>query len=647
MPGLDADTVVFRFGEFTLDTVRGTLTRRGTAIPLRPKSYAVLLHLVEHAGQLVGKNDLMGAVWGKTVVTDGSLTQCVIDIRRALDDHDQQYVRTIPRRGFVFEAPVTREHATPEAPVETPGEAGAARAKPPGPRGSPSWTRHPVTWALLALCVLASAWWAWSQRSPSMATKAPVPVLPAAAPNSIAVLRFDDLSPSQDQAYFADGLAEEILNLLASSRLRVTARTSSFAIQPEDADIRTIARQLNVAYLLQGSVRRDQDRVRVTVQLVDAATDTQVWSRSYERRFSSFLDLQQAIAADVANTLHVSLSPVQIQSDPDRAKAHDLYLLAQYLYHRRGPGDIEAALARYQQALELDPNHARAWVAVAGLYNAMSHDGRMDRDEAVARQGQALAKALSIDPQLAVAHARMSHYLMLTGDQEGAERSFQRAMELNPEDDIVLEIHSNLAMFEGRVDDAVAAIRTLVSRDPLSALRRNNLANFLLSAGHAQESVVQFRRAAELSPDQNFHWGIARALVIQGSRAEALAESKLIEREAWRDQVEALAAEGADASAAMDRLALEPDAMDSLYLAEIHAYRGEPDRAFEWLARTSRAITAAPLGGPESRLRMEVAASPFLRRVHDDPRWQETMDSLRSRPADQVPASARPSPRGS
>lgn len=642
MPGSDADTVVFRFGEFTLDAARGTLARRGTTLRLRPKSYAVLLHLVEHAGQLVGKNDLMEAVWGKTVVTDGSLTQCIIDIRRALGDHDQAFIRTIPRRGFVFEAPVTREQADPDAAVWPPADASASVALQSLPPASPAWTRRPATWALLLLAVLAAGWWAWSQRSPSAATHAAAPVVPTAAPNSIAVLRFADLSPGQDQAYFADGLAEEILNLLAASRLRVTARTSSFAIQPVDADVQTIARELNVAYLLQGSVRRDEDRVRVTVQLVDAATESQVWSRSYERQFSSFLDLQQEIASDVATTLHVSLSPAQQQSDPDRAKAHDLYLLAQYLYHRRGPGDAELALAKYQQALELDPRHARAWVSVAGIYNSMSHEGRMDRDEAVTLQGQALANALAIDPQLAEAHGRMSHYLMLTGDYEGAEKSFYRAMELNPEDNIVLEIHSNLAMFEGRVSDAVTTLQSLVSRDPLSAIRRNNLANFLLSAGDAEESIIQFRRAAQLSPDQNFHWGIARALVIQGRHAEALAESGLIEVDAMRDQVVALAADGADGSVAIDRLAREPDAMDSLFLAEVFAYRGERETAFEWLARTSRAIVEAPRGGPESRLRLEVAASPFLRVLHGDPRWHETMDSLRGRPPNRLPASAPP-----
>ena len=640
MPGSDADTVVFRFGEFTLDAARGTLARHDTTIPLRPKSYAVLLHLVERAGQLVGKDDLMRAIWGKTVVTDGSLTHCIVDIRRALGDHDQVFIRTIPRRGFIFETPVTREQAGPDAAMspEVPVSV-AERALSPA---SPPWTRRPVTWAILAVAVLAAGWWAWLQQSPSTAKDAAAPALPTAAPNSIAVLRFADLSPGQDQAYFADGLAEEILNLLAASPLRVTARTSSFAIQLLDADVQTIARELNVAYLLQGSVRRDEDRVRVTVQLVDAATDRQVWSRSYERQFSSFLDLQQKIASDVATTLHVGLSPAQLHSDPDRAKAHELYLLAQHLYHRRGPGDAEEALKKFQQALELDPRHARAWVAVAGIYNAMSRDGRMDRDEAVALQGQALANALAIDPQLAVAHARMSHYLMLTGDHEGAERSFQRAMELSPGDDVILDIQSSVAMFEGRVDDAVAALQTLVSRDPLSAIRRNKLANFLLSAGDAQESIVQFRRAAQLSPDQNFHWGIARALVVQGRLAAVLAESELIENDSWRDQIEALAAGGPASSAAIGRLAREPDTADSWFLAEIFAYRGERDTAFEWLARTSREIIAAPTGGPESQLRLEVAASPFLRVLHDDPRWQETMDSLRGRSANPLPTPAQP-----
>jgi TolB-like protein/thioredoxin-like negative regulator of GroEL len=480
------------------------------------------------------------------------------------------------------------------------------------------------------LGILGAGWWSWSQQAAPVATTGDAPDILSAAPNSIAVLRFADLSPGRDQAYFADGLAEEILHLLAQSpALRVTARTSSFAFDPGVEDISTIAQQLGVDYVLEGSVRRDHDDLRITAQLIDSSNSYHVWSRTYDRKFSGILELQREIAADVATAMKVTLAETDVAYSPDRAEAHEWFLLARHLYHRRGPGDIEAALDKYRRALEVDPRHARAWVGMAAVYNVISFEGWIDRDEGVVRQGEALENALAIDPALVEAHGRIAHYLFVTGDRERALESLRRAKELNPEEDIVLKIEANFAMFEGRVETSVAIMERLVSRDPLSAIRRNSLASFLLAAGRAEEALTQFRRASQLSPEQNYHWGIARALLIRGDYDGARAEAALIENEPWRDQIEALLDAEQGGAPAVTRLASDPDLVDKLLLAEVFAHRGDLDEAFEWISLASEAIIRAPRGGPESRLRWQMVASPFFRVLHHDPRWRTTMELMR------------------
>ena len=237
------------FGDFALDLRRRALSRGGIEVFLRPKSFEVLCQLVQNHGTLISRQQLLDLVWGRTVVTEDSVTQCVLDVRRAIGDEHQQFVRTVPRRGYVFVAPVVA------------AEADAASA-----------------------------------------AKSPVPV-------AIAVLPFVDMSPGHDQRYLADGIAEEILDRLARSKnLRVIARTSSFALRSPALDVPTIAAKLDVDYVLEGSVRRSGHRVRVTAQLIDAECNSHVWSSTHDRSFTDLFALQDDIATTVASGLQAVLA---------------------------------------------------------------------------------------------------------------------------------------------------------------------------------------------------------------------------------------------------------------------------------------------------------------------------------------------------
>jgi TolB-like protein/DNA-binding winged helix-turn-helix (wHTH) protein/Tfp pilus assembly protein PilF len=648
-----ADNRRYAFAGFTLDVGRGELSCAGTDVKLRPKSFDVLRYLVEHAGRLVHKSELLDAVWGSTVVTEGSLTQCIIDIRRAVGEQGQGLIRTVPRRGFILDVPVSQLPPTAAQPAEvmdsprstaassvaneptasTPAQApvpNVAGVAPPvaasAPLRSPTWRWMPAYVTTVLLLAMVVAWWMLAGRDTPARSDAPVPLRPPA--NSIAVLRFLDLSPDGDHRYFADGLAEEILHLLAqSAQLRVTARSSSFVFPPDAVDIGVVARQLGVAYVLEGSVRRDDDALRITAQLIDSGTNTHVWSKSYDRPFAGVLELQRDIAADVASALRVALVPQPLRVASAGADAQDLYLHGRYLFHRRAPGDLQAAERYLDQAVQLDPGNARAWTALAGTLAARGADELGDATYRLSDQQRALQTALQIDPTLAEAHVRLGRYYFLTGERTLSRAAFERASQLAPDDPLVLATRAMQATLAGRTAAVIALERRIVEIDPLSALYRSNFGRTLLGAGRHEEALVELRRAQELVPGDDNHVDISRALLLHGDIDGALRESQRVPEGSYRDQLRILL-ETTDATAARERLQSDSSVRNLVLLAEIAAFNGDSAAAFATLEAALPRMKAATASHREWGERVEIWKSPFLRILHDDPRWHELTEQL-------------------
>jgi TolB-like protein/DNA-binding winged helix-turn-helix (wHTH) protein/Flp pilus assembly protein TadD len=622
MPGMDTEHSAYSFAGFMLDVTRGTLSSGGIETRLRPKSYAVLRYLVEHAGRLVGKQELLDAVWGTTVVTEGSLTQCIIEIRRALGDADQRLLRTIPRQGFILDTAVTVTSLSSQPP-ETDMSAGAGSAAAPAV-GHAALHSRPATAALLGLFLLAGgAWWFATDRAtdlPHDVTGAPQAINTV---KSIAVLRFLDLSPDGDHAYFADGLAEEILHLLAQSPdLKVIARSSSFAYEPGSVDLGTVAEHLDVAYVLEGSVRRAAEQLRITVQLIDTSTRAHVWSRTYDHSLSRVLQVQGEVAAHVAAALAVSLQLPPISMSPEGAAAQDFYLLGRHLFLRRGPGDLDAAERHFQRAVQLDPQHARAWTALAGLYHVRAVDVLHDPEYQLEEQRAVLERALAIDPTLGEAHVRLARYFALKGDTAAAAAAFERAKQVAPGDPLVIASLAHQALLDGRLDTAIELANRVVELDPLSAVYRGNLGHMLLAAGRFEAALAQLRRTEALSPhDLRTRNDVALALLLIGRDAEARETIADAPADPRADQLRVLVATPADADAAYERLQACASAQCQLLLAEIAAHRGDTDAAFEWLA-AARSIVARSASRSEFELATEIAISPLLRPLHQDPRWE-------------------------
>jgi TolB-like protein/Flp pilus assembly protein TadD len=598
---------IYEFGEFRLDALRRVLSARSDGQPLQVtgKIFDTLLYFVERPGELLDKHTLMAAIWPSVVVEESNLTQTIHTLRRVLGERpdEHRFIVTVPGRGYRFVANVS-------APT-------LEQAQPPA-------KRRLVGAAAAAVIVLAGvAFWLLQgsrQSQPSASTD------PSAA--SIAVLPFVDMSESQDQAYFAEGLSEEILNLLAqATTLRVTARTSSFSFKGRNVDIATIADALKTTHVLEGSVRKAGDRVRITAQLVDGRTSVHLWSQTYDRSLTDLFGVQDEIAAAVAESLQVTLTG---SGNPPGAQtrngvAFERYLQGKYFFNRRGDADLARARDYFEQALQIDPDYARAWAGLAGVYRVSEQHATQE----LTAWGVAVERALQLGPNLAEAHVRAAQYYWWLGDEQRSAAHCKRAIALNPSDALVMSVSAGWSFQEGHWSEGIALQRRAVAVDPLAAVGRANLGVYLATVGEWDEALVEFEKARELSPTlARIDSDIARVQVLRQRFDEAFASAARIPPGPMQEQALALSfharGQQSAADAALARLLAlarspNPDMTLQISIAEVYAFRGDDEEALKW---TERALQA---GGRSAR--EEIMQSPFLRALHANARWRTLLAS--------------------
>ena len=623
MTGHALDHRGFAFGDFVLDLERCELLRDGAAVHLRPKSFDVLRVLVQRHGRVVTRQELLDEVWSDVVVTEESVAKCLIDIRRAIEDPHQQLIRTVPRRGYLFDAPV-RETGAEVAPAP----ATALPASEAVPR------RWPIVVAVAGVLAIGGAFALRSSPAPDASVPAEAT---APAAQSLAVLPFVDLSPGKDQEYLGDGFAEEILNVLAQGQtVPVIARTSSFSFKSGDADISDIAARLNVTHVLEGSVRKEGDRLRITAQLVEAPSGLHLWSESYDRNLDDVFALQSEIASIVAAALQTTLNTDRpaAAATPD-AHAWEQYLLGRYLFNRRRAGDLERAEAAYRKAIEIDPAFARGWAGLAGVYSLQFREHDSPPDALLEATDHAADEALRLDPRLAEAYARRADVRWVRGNVAAAHEDLHRAFAFEPDNPLVLAILGGSAMMEDRLDDAIELQRRAVARDPMSVATRHNFGIALFMAGSFGPAEEEFRTALRIAgaspparggPDHGLALDVAKSLLARGRFPEALAYDEQWLADEYRDFALALVHHAlgnrSESDAALARLLATGD-VDPFHghrVVEAHAYRGEPEAAFEWLATLVEERIPPRLRG--THWKMELIYSPFAASLHDDPRWQ-------------------------
>ncbi len=616
----------FQLAELTVDPMAGEARGPGGRERLDPKVMDVLVMLAQHAGQVVLREDLLSRLWPNVIVTDEVLSRCIYELRRQLSqaggsERYKEMIETIPKRGYRL----IGEVAFPTAPPA---------ATPPV---RPKWRLPALIAAAAAVALLLIV--VGQRVTDSPADSHPLPA--ASAMNSIAVLPFVDMSEAHDQGYFSDGIAEEILNRLAqSSELRVIARTSSFSLRDRSLDVAEIARKLDVTHVLEGSVRKAGDRVRVTAQLIAASDSSHLWSDTFDRGLEDVFSVQDEIATSVATALQITLGGATLKGRmPASVEAYESFLKGEFFYYRRAPGDVERSVTYFKEATSIDPRYARAWAALAGAYSYLAWDGAQLNKELQRLQGEAALRAVELDPRLSVAHSRLSMFYAETSDGKKAEEHGRIAMALDPNEPMVLMSGMSGAAFdEGDFDKAIAIQRRIVARDPLNPVARQNLAVLLLAGGRFDEAMSEYRSVLELNPDASLDVEIelVRIPVLQGHYAEAYAAVTRMPEGKYRDHGLALLYRApdhrAEADAALARLirrkseaaeSIVGGVMDEVRLAEVQAFRGMTGEAFTTLTGKKDALER----GPDSErpvvfyFQNEVRVSPFLKALHSDPRW--------------------------
>ena len=467
-----------------------------------------------------------------------------------------------------------------------------------------------------------------SASSPSSASASSA--APAASDNSIAVLPFVNMSDEKSNEYFSDGISEELLNLLAKvPQLQVTARTSSFSFKGKEIKIPEIARELHVAHVLEGSVRKAGNSVRITAQLIKAGTDTHLWSQTYDRKLVDVFAIQDEIAADVVKQLKVTLlgaAPRARTTDPE---AYALYLQAKQLGQQFTAEAFQQSDTLYRKVLAIDPRYAPAWAELARNVYSEAGQGLLPNKEGYAQSREAVTKALAIDPEYASAHSALG-WIAMTGDNDlaGAAQHYKRALALDPADPGVLRGSAQLLVNLGRLDEAQALLEAVVRRDPLGVTGFYNLGYCQRRAGRFDAAVASGRTVLSLAPGHGgAHYLIGTALLLKGDAKTALTEFEQETSENWKMLGFPMAYHAlgrkAESDAALAALIAKWEKEAPANIAYVYAYRGEADKAFELLDK------AAEYGDPS--LAGIVTANQFDK-IHADPRWLSFLRKLGKAP---------------
>jgi len=455
------------------------------------------------------------------------------------------------------------------------------------------------------------------------------PVDPQDSIKSIAVLPFVNMSDDPGNEYFSDGISEELLNLLAQiPELRVISRSSAFSFKGKDIAIPTVAEQLNIAYVLEGSVRKVGNRVRITAQLIEARSDTHLWSESYDRTLDDIFAIQDEIATNVVEQLKITLlNPVPTSKEVN-PEAHRLYLLGHYHLYKWEPANLEKAKRYFQQAIELDPQYAQPHVGLAKYYGAIAFWGYMPPREASEKQRAEAALALEIDSNLASAHAEHAQvYFHFDWDWEKAEEKFQQAISLNSNYAFTYNIYAWFLVAMGRTEEAHTSIRRALELDPLAIFAYNTAADVFYMSRQYDQAITQLHVALDLSPNDPYVLArIGWSHLQKGMFTEAIGEMEqavtlspdIIEHHWMLGHAYAVAGKTAEARKILDDLhaLAEKQYILPFAFAVMHTGLGEFDEALAWLERAYQDRNA---------WMVYLQVGPWLDPLRSDPRFQDLL----------------------
>ena len=617
-------------GLFQIDLQSRQIYKSGRKVPLQEQPLQVLEVLLERPGQLVTRDELKTRIWpGVSFVSfDEGINTAIRKLRLAFGDsaENPRFIETIPRKGYRFIAPVSM--AEPPVVASPAREASAPGATRPS-RESGGFRR--LKWILIPVLLgLPVAGYLFRKHQP---VKSPSTRM------MLAVLPFQNLSGDPRQDYFSDGLTEETITDLGQvnpDTLGVVARTSAMAYKHTNKTVAQIASELGVDYILEGSVRREGNEVRISAQLIQVKDQTHLWAHNYQRQIDDILSIEDELGMAIAREVQGNLRPQVAGTSKPRAvnpEAYDLYLKGRFYWNERTPAGIRESVGYFRSALTKDPEFAQAFAGLADAYNIGNIIGAFTAKESFPEVEAAASQALKLDPSLAEAHAALgvakSHYEF---DFPGAEKEFRRAIELDPNSAYAHLFYSNCYLAPmGKMAEAISENQRALELDPLSLPINNFMAMTYLFAGEYENSYRQFQRTIAMDPafplshlyfsfllkingkfDQGIEEEQKAELLTGSSPEEATQKARLItealrtkgEQGAWQKELELYLAK---------QKLHKSGAISPGLTAAMYAVAGNKDRAFEWLDKAY-----AERDGEEITLLKE---DPVFKNLRDDPRF--------------------------
>lgn len=530
---------VYQFGEFRLDADTRLLFRGEERLSLPPKAAHILTMLVENHGKPVTREEIAHQVWAGAFVEEGSLTSQISLLRKTLAHPvtGDRYIETLPKHGYRFVGRVAS-------------------------------------------------------------------ILPQVAPAGkimLAVLPFENLSGGEKYDYFSDGLTEEMITHLARldpGRLGIIARTSAMQYKSTAKTIQQIGRELGVSHLLEGSVRRAGERVRITGQLIQVSDETHLWAESYERMLGDVLGLQREISQAIASQIAVTLTPQEkkrmTMTRAVSAAAHEAYLKGRYFWYKRTEEGMRKSITLFEQAISHEPGYAAAFDGIADAYTMLACRGVMPAREAFRKAKTAARKALQLEPDLAEAYASLAHVRLHDWDWVGLNQDFERALELNPGHAIAHYWYAEYLMAVGRREESIARVQQAQRLDPVNSVLNSSVAMILYLARRFDQARESLRQALEIDPSHFLlHFRLGLVYQQQGMLAQAV-ESMEAAVELSGSSTEALTGLAQALAAASNRTRAQ-EVLDQLtsggewryvspyHMARAYASMNDPKQTFAWL----------------------------------------------------------------
>jgi TolB-like protein/DNA-binding winged helix-turn-helix (wHTH) protein/Tfp pilus assembly protein PilF len=612
------------FGPFRLDTAEHSLRRDGQAVPLTPKVFDLLEVLVRNNGRLVEKEELIKEVWPDSFVEEGNLNRNISILRKVLgeDSSDGPYIETVPKRGYRFVASVKEVTGKGSGIADT-------GVLPTGPetalRSRKSFSaRH---WVILSGFVASALGVMILILSPSQRNGAARPEI-----KSLAVLPFQNLSGDPNQEYFTDGMTEALISSLAQiGALRIVSRTSVMTFKKNTKPLPEIAQELKVDGVIEGSVQRENGRVKVMIQLIHGPTDRHLWARNYEREMTDVLNLQSEMARAIADEIRIQVTPEERARMESTAAvnpaAHQEYLLGRFHLWKFIIDDHKRAIDHFERAIQIDPGYAPAYAGLSMAWQTLGVQSGLKNVKGEART--AAQKALELDDRLAEAYVALGRLQLFNDwDWKGGENSIKRALELDPHN---LDAHFNyslLLLALARFPEAIAEIQTAEELDPLSHQVQVAFGRILIHAGKPDEAIPRLNRAIELEPrSSQAHVRLGQAYVQMGKYDKALAsydKARVLrgnppDHPLYRAIVAQIYARMGKYNEAKHMLKGLKDLPRSDIGASAYSALGDKDEGFRLLFKMVK---------EREEGNVFIKTDPQFASLHSDPRWGELLNRM-------------------